>query len=174
MTIRNRRAWLLACLTTALVGLVPAAQASRHSSLPFTPGHYSGFTDQTCPAQPLPAGVCKPGERLPISFTLSGSLARNVQTIVVLHCLEQPKTVVHAVSVPRSRVVFRGKKAFFQNLRNLAAGMGHDTVSGMVQGQAALGDVQSLLPVNAAGQLDGHGENVCDISPVHWKAKRAG
>ncbi|HVS99647.1 MAG TPA: hypothetical protein VHE08_03950 [Solirubrobacterales bacterium] len=146
--------------------------AARHS-LPFRPGRYSGFTNQKCPTEPVPAGACKPGRRLPVSFTLSNKSISNLKAIVVTSCLGQPPSVVHVVSLPVKRpLVLEGTWAFLPDNQLLDKGWeGNDDLTGSVRDQTATGRLFSLLFTNPAGRPDATGHNWCSAN-VKWQARR--
>jgi hypothetical protein len=174
----------------ALVGLVgllvlPLAQASA-KVLPFKPGHYAGYSSQKCPAQPVPAGACQAGERLPISFTVTRHGLPHLSVLIVETC-EGQSSLVHAFDYPAKAqgpvkavpilngVVVKSQRAlllFQQDFQEGGADLGRDGLSGEIRGSQASGRLTSLLSVNAQGELGISGDVSCEtLHPVHWQAK---
>lgn len=169
----------LAALAVLASLVVPSAQAGHHSPLRFQPGHYRGFTTQKCPAEPAPAGMCQPGRRLPISFTVSSKRISNVRAVVVTHCMEGPMHVVHDFRLPNAKIhIIKRKWANVLTEHKIGSEdgvAGSDLADILVRGRRALGTLETVMTINAAGRPEGQSHNTCDTSPgVHWHATRQG
>lgn len=186
MSIHRRGAWAcaLTCVAALAVLIGPVAQATHSSRLPFKPGHYAGYTSQTCPADPTPAGICQPGEKLPISFKVTGKSVSKLK-VAILYTCEEGNTVgseaeyrkwsmVHVTTEPRKwDINAKGRRAHMLDMPDVgihSADVAHGTIIGTLHGETATGTLSSLLTVNAKSELDPTGDAYCDGRDVHWRA----
>lgn len=152
-----------------------AAQANAAKLPPFKPGHYLGVTSQSCPAEPVPAGACQAGERLPISFTVTKSSVKTLKVVVVEACEDSVPSIVLTISEPRKwKIGTLGKRAgFFEKpgwLNHGTATNSYDsTVFGTFRGNKSSGELESHA---ASGQLDPEDNVACWVQNLHWQARR--
>jgi hypothetical protein len=173
----------------ALAGLVlsPAVGLAGSAKLPFKPGHYVGYTNQTCPAEPMPMGLCRTGETLPISFTVTTKSVSDLKAVVVDKCRGELHSLVHAVGSPPQGFVLTPRKGeviappgkkqalveITQHIEEAGGdtGAGSDSLYGHLRGTAASGKLSSSILVNADAQPDYHGESDC-TAEAHWNVTR--
>lgn len=184
--------WLAVGLFWALLGacvLVLSSMAqAKVPPLPFKPGHYVGHTNQTCPADPIPAGACRPGQKLGISFTVTKHAIRGLSVPVVVEQCEILPRVVHTVSYPSkprgavktvtrfNEVASKASHALFafqQDFMEGGADFGRDQLKGTIRKATASGRIASLITVDSSGELDSEGGDTCVGRPVSWQARRA-
>jgi hypothetical protein len=180
----------LICLCAGALLLVPGRGQAQAKSPhpPFKPGHYVGYTNQTCPADPIPAGACRPGKKLRISFTVTRHAIRRLSVPIVVEQCETLSKVVHTVSYPSKRhgsvkadalfnkVASKAGHALFafqQDFIEGGADFGRDQLKGTIRKATASGRVSSLITVNSSGELDGKGGDTCVGRPVSWRAQLA-
>jgi hypothetical protein len=163
----------LAISAVVLLGLPAQVGAAR---LPFKPGFYTGTTSQKCTPSAAAEDFCQAGERLPVSFTLTRNKVSHVKALVIEKCEKHISTLNYIMDYPRAlRMGVKPKRAVFYARNSIikdSASLTNDLLAGYVKGMSAHGVLESLMAINAEGQIDANGDAYCSARGVHWQATR--